>query len=139
MTTLQHAEEIESKDMQPFEIDGQDARIRQFFGKALTTPVEAYEDCGGGLHLWQEGRQYVIGGVSASGSFADDAESLANGGVYADSWQGQTAYDPAELVAAEQASANATVKIAEYNPITKEVTIFSGAGNAGYEYLGLSE
>lgn len=109
--------------------------VRQFFGQPSKRKIYLYEDCGGGLHLHQEGRSRVIGNLLPSGSFADDAKSLAEGGVV--DWNGQTAYMPAELESAVSASTNATVRIAEYNPETGRVTVEpEQLGSAGREFLG---
>lgn len=124
--------------MKSFEIgSGDQAATKKHFGKPLQAIIELYEDNAGGLHLYQHGRALVVGGLSCDGGFADDAQSLAEGGVWLHDWNGQIAYDFNEL---RVGKTNGARQVATYDPRTRAVTLTEDApGSAAREYLGLRD
>lgn len=124
--------------MKSFEIGSDEqAATKKHFGKPLQAIIELYEDNAGGLHLYQQGRALAVGGLSSSGTFADDAQSLAEGGVWLHDWNGQTADN---FEALQVGQTNGARHVATYDPRTKAVMLTEDApGSAAREYLGLRD
>lgn len=124
--------------MKSFEIgSNEQAATKKHFGTPSQKVIELYEDGAGGLHLYQHGRALAVGGLSSNGTFADDAQSLAEGGVWLHDWNGQTAYDFNEL---QVGQTNGARQVATYDPRTKAVMLTEDApGSAAREYLGLRD